>query len=140
MILFVDDEGRRVAPWLEALEEAFGPVRLCVDPDAALVLLEADPRPEVRLLVWDLMMPTSGAGRLTDEETEYGTRTGVAVHRRFRELYPDRPAILLTNVRDDALIARYDQPDGPDRAGRKRHLVPSKLVALAEELGVARHP
>ena len=78
MILFVDDEGRRVAPWLEALEEAFGPVRLCVDPDAALVLLEADPWPEVRLLVWDLMMPTSGAGRLTGDRASGrpGVRSG----------------------------------------------------------------
>lgn len=132
MILFVDNEPVRIAPWVRAFEAAFGEVKLITDAQQAIAFLESEPRPPVDLLVWDLMMPTTG--RLTDEETALGTRTGLVVHRVFRSRYPKVPAILLTNVRDDALLARYDS--ATDRAGRKDRLTPRPAIALAREMGV----
>lgn len=134
LILFVDDEPRRVAPWVDALREAFGTVEFRGGVGAALSFLDEDPRP-VDLLVWDMMMPTEAG--MTDEQTAYGTRTGRVVHARFRQRHSEKPAILLTNARDDGLFAEVRR-GLHDHAGRKRDLTPSKLVDLVASLGLPR--
>ncbi len=133
MILVVDDEPRRVAAWVDELREAFGRVEVCPSASEALARIRAAGPGEIRLLVWDLMMPVDDS--LTDEETQYGTRTGLVVYKCFRERFPRTPAILLTNVRDDALFRDYEHKPH-DHAGRKFELLPTQLVEIARSLGV----
>ncbi len=137
MILFMDDEPGRVRPWVVALERAFGAGFVRLVPSAGLVLDELADLPvrSLDLFVCDLMLPTPA--QLDDTEAEFGTRTGQRVFERFREKFPDVPAVVLTNARDDAL---FEQFQGPlNWAYRKRDLVPTELVALARRLGV-RNP
>lgn len=135
MILLVDDERGRIEPWYEALREAFGDVRVCERVGEALAIMSAEPRPRIDLLVWDLMMPVEAVSEI---EAAYGTRTGRVVHSRFRQLYPDKPAVLLTNARDDVLFGQITSASPLDLAGRKRDVTPNRLVELARKLGVAR--
>ena len=129
MILFVDDEPLRIRPWVKACEDAFNRhVELSTRVEDALDLFEAGAA--IDLLVWDLMMPRGPFG---DPDTEYGTRTGLLLLARFRESYLDNPAILLTNVRDDALFSRLGELEHV-HVGRKRDLGPTELVEIARRL------
>lgn len=132
MILFVDNEPHRVVDWVDALTDEFGEGSVVFMDNApeALGFIRSEECVPVDLLICDMMMPTGGD--IDNEEAEYGTRTGVVVIREFRELFPDKPVIVLTNVRDDALMARYNQDNC--RAGQKRDVLPLPLVKWVQEM------
>jgi CheY-like chemotaxis protein len=99
-IVMLDNEPARIGPWLQALQKVHGPdrVELITTVAAALDRFEGAP---IDVLVWDLMMPR---GPLDEGATEYSTRTGEVLYRRFRERWPGAPAILLTNVLDQSRL------------------------------------
>lgn len=139
MILFVDDEPVRMRPWTYALEAA-GYEVLVVD-DAAQAI-RAFHRDDLDFVFLDLMMPTSGD--LDDQETEYGTRTGLVLLRQLRDAQRQVGAALLTHA-GVSVLTNVGEPDLIDVAAalgatyhRKRDLTPNKLVTLLRDKGI--HP
>ena len=134
MIYFVDDEPERIGAWVRLFRATFrGTVDVVPTAAEALHRLIEGEIEGLRLVVWDLMMPISGG--LDPDETEFGTRTGLALFRRFRQRHPDVPSIVLTNVREDRLLAELNAMPNV-RAGRKCDLLPMDLVKVAQALGV----
>ncbi len=102
MILFVDDEPRRIEEYVDELIVHGYDVRTTNKIDAALALLRAK-APEVEAVILDVMMPPGQS--FSSTESENGLLTGVLAYRRIRS-YPSGgkiPLILLTNSMNSAL-------------------------------------
>jgi CheY-like chemotaxis protein len=106
MILFVDDEKRRMDNYVEALEESGERVILKVDVDEALKFFDEN-LDQIELLVLDIMM--SYGVSFEDVDTESGLRTGVRFYERIRETAPNLPVIIFTNVTNPDLKKRFDK-------------------------------
>lgn len=131
MIVVVDDEAIRIKPWLRALHRAFGATQVRHYSDAAdAIMAIRDGRESIDLLIWDVMMPTPR--NMTEEETRWSTRTGVAVYHAFCRHHADRPAIALTNVNDEALVRTLERKN--HLIARKRSTDGEALVKLVETL------
>ena len=137
MILVMDDEKVRLEPWLDALKEKFPDMELLVETDHLVTRLEDRARPPPELIIMDIMMPTPTRG-LTEKETEYGSRTGVAFYRRIRKHWPATRVVFLTNVYDDGLRAHLRLRPS-DRFFQKAETGPTQLVEeVGRLLGVSR--
>jgi DNA-binding NarL/FixJ family response regulator len=123
MILFVDDEQRRVAAFVAELEQCFD-VRYIPEVDEALSFFEEN-LASVELLILDIMMP---AGRVfRDVDTQYGLMTGVYFYDKIRERAPDMPVIIFTNVTNEQLSKRFNEESNCLFLKKKDYL-PHELV------------
>jgi CheY-like chemotaxis protein len=100
MILFVDDEKRRMDSYVQDLVLSGHEVEFKSDVDSALEFF-ADNRTQIKLLILDIMMPTGES--FDDDQTRYGLRTGIAFYRKIREQNPSLSTIIFTNVSDENL-------------------------------------
>ena len=92
MILFIDDEKRRMESWVEALRDEGFEVVQVGSVDAALDIAEDRARrPLIEAVIWDMMMPPKS--RLGSDETRAGLATGAKLALRLRELLPRTPLI-----------------------------------------------
>ncbi len=132
MILFIDDEEARIRPWVDELKEAGLEVEVLSSADAARQALDAADPPQC--VVLDLMIPADG--EVPDRETGYGTRTGLWLLKRFRELHPGVPVVVFTNVDDPGVEEAVTGLSAVYR--RKRDCGPAKLVELIRSLTSGR--
>jgi CheY-like chemotaxis protein len=100
MILFVDDERRRMRSYVEAIELSHYQVKFESDVDDALEFFEKN-CDRLKLLILDVMMPTGNS--FDDEQTNDGLRTGICFYQKVRKLNPDIPVIVFTNFRNNEL-------------------------------------
>jgi CheY-like chemotaxis protein len=100
MILFVDDERRRMRSYVEAIELSHYQVKFESDVDDALDFFEKNCG-QLKLLILDVMMPTGNS--FDDEQTNDGLRTGICFYRKVRQLNPNIPVIIFTNFRNNEL-------------------------------------
>lgn len=100
MILFVDDEKRRMDSYVQDLVLSGHKVEFKSDVDSALEFF-AENRTQIKLLILDIMMPTGES--FDDAQTDYGLRTGIAFYHNIREQNPSLPTIIFTNVSDEKL-------------------------------------
>src|SRR5689334_685673 len=105
MILFVDDEQRRMGAFIEELERSFE-VCFIKEVDEALFFFEENVT-SIDLLILDIMMPSGHVFR--DVDTQYGLITGVYFYDRIRQWAPDLPVIILTNVTDERVMKRFNE-------------------------------
>ncbi|HEY6190448.1 MAG TPA: hypothetical protein VIW80_22540 [Pyrinomonadaceae bacterium] len=108
LILFLDDERRRIATYIEEMEDNDFSVEYKRDVDDALLFL-ADNINAVKLLILDLMMPPGKSFTLAD--TEDGLRTGVSVYERVREMSQSLPVIIFTNVTEETVTRRFGEEE-----------------------------
>lgn len=109
MILFVDEESRHMISFVEELRHTGLEVEFQTGVDAASfawAFLQANAA-QIDLLILDVMMPPGVAFKNVD--TELGIRTGVRFFERARQLLPDLPVIILTNVSDEKVKERFEQ-------------------------------
>jgi DNA-binding response OmpR family regulator len=97
MILIIDDEIRRFENYIYFLKKAGYEVKIIKNVDAALEFIYSN-LDSIKLLILDIMM--SPGNTFTDEETQYGLRTGIPFYRKIRERSKDMPIMVLTNVTD----------------------------------------
>ena len=125
MILFVDDEFKRVQAYLEELQYHYE-VHYEERADNAFHFFEQSAT-KITLIILDIMMPHSG--RFDRNETDSGMKSGLVFYRRIRESAPDLPVIILTN---------YNRPEIEEEFRReancwylqKKHYSPRELVDI----------
>jgi CheY-like chemotaxis protein len=100
MILFIDDERRRMKSYVEALELYNYPVIFEPDVAEAIVFFENNDE-YIKLVILDVMMPTSDI--FDDRCAEDGLRTGICFHDKIRQYDRNIPVIIFTNFRKDEL-------------------------------------
>lgn len=98
IILFVDDEKRWTATYVEELQACGYDVLLETHVDNALQFFE-EHRDQIALLILDIMMPPGSS--FTQAETQMGMRTGVRFYEKVRQKVPGLYVIILTNVSDE---------------------------------------
>jgi CheY-like chemotaxis protein len=122
MILFVDDELRWVATYLEELQYSYE-VYFEANVDDAFRSFE-ESKLEIDLLILDLMMDH---GKLFGkEETELGLKTGILFYEKVRALAPELPIIILTNISDKKVAERFHREE-KCWFMRKRDCLPHEL-------------
>ena len=104
MILFVDDERRHTSDFVRELEESGYQISFQSNVDLALQFLEESEN-DIELMILDIMMPPGK--RFRDVDTDEGLRTGVYLYERAREIRPELPVIILTNVSDEELEVQF---------------------------------
>jgi CheY-like chemotaxis protein len=106
MILFVDDEERRVENDIEELRICGYEVHLETTIDGAFEYWEREEH-AITAVISDIMMPHGS--RLTDKETRDGLRSGVALYYAVRLKRQDTPFVFFTNV---SFLVALSAPDG----------------------------
>lgn len=136
LIMFVDDECRRMSTYVEACAFVGYEVR-CID-DVDDVCEDLSKNLEgVGALVLDVMMPV-GARFRERPEAEWGVRTGLLLYADIRREKPSLPIILLTQSTDLAIDSAVEK-DRLAMVVRKQDLLPFDLPDLLNEFcGSAR--
>jgi CheY-like chemotaxis protein len=96
MILFVDDDKRRMQSYVQELEFSDYKVEFQFDIDNAFDFYENN-RDDIQLVILDIMMPV-GEKFSNQIAAENGLRTGICFYEKIRGDRPDLPIIILTNV------------------------------------------
>ncbi len=100
MILFVDDEKRRMESYVKELKLSGYEVEIKSDVDSALDFFNKNYK-QIELLILDIMMPAGNAFENVD--TKYGLRTGIIFYEGIRNRNSTLPIIIFTNVSDEAV-------------------------------------
>src|SRR3989304_2288098 len=93
MILFVDDETRRMESYKEEMELSCYEVKFLQDVDSAWRFFENNFE-KIDLLILDLIMPPGQIFK--DENTEDGLRTGIFLFKKIREKATALPTVLFS--------------------------------------------
>jgi len=105
-ILFVDDEPRWTATYVDELQADGYEVHQEIDVDNALQFFKEN-RNQIVLLILDIMMPPGSS--FTNGETQMGMRTGECFYDTIREMTPKLHVIILTNVSNEKVKEKFDQ-------------------------------
>jgi len=120
----IDDEPHYVKTYIDELEFSGYQVKLEKDVDAGFKFLTEN-KDQIQLVILDIMM---SPGRLLAEvDTQNGLRTGVHLFDRIRALAPNLPILILTNVSDPWVAARF-QGQEKCRFLHKEDYLPFELV------------
>ncbi len=130
-IIFIDDEQRRMQPYVLELEDGEHEVVFRDDVDSALATLR-NPEESFELVVLDISMPPGNEFKF--EDTVGGTRTGLALYDTLRRMQPDLKIVILTNVSDPRIAEHYKGEDHRlCRFVRKPAMLPFQFAKLIEE-------
>jgi two-component system C4-dicarboxylate transport response regulator DctD len=130
MIVMVDDEMRWMDSYKRELELSGYQVSFHRNVDGALTFLQQSAE-QVDILILDIMMPAGSA--FEDENTDSGLRTGMFFFERVREIAPDLPVMILTNVSDERQAERFDR-EKKCRFLRKEDYRPFELVEEVRDM------
>lgn len=130
-ILFVDDEQRRMEPYVWELQDAHHEVVFQDNVDSALGTLR-NPNERFDMVVLDISM--SRGTEYEFEETVGGTRTGILLYAKIRRLRPDLKVVVLTNVPYERLAKPFEGEDTRlYRFVRKQEKLPIEFAKLVGE-------
>lgn len=108
MILFVDDEQRRMETYVEELELSGYQVRFISDIDDAIKTFQEE-QEQIELLILDVMMP--GGDILESADTEFGLRTGICFYEKIRKQNSSLPIIIFTNISDKDVAQKIEKDE-----------------------------
>jgi CheY-like chemotaxis protein len=128
LVLLVDDDRLAVPLYKEALEVKGFAVKQCFDADSALSFVR-DKKSEIGVIVLDIMIPPGKTYENLD--TGEGLKTGVFLYDTLRQILPDVPIIVLTNVTEDETLNEFRQRGV--NFWQKASLLPSRLVKLVSK-------
>jgi CheY-like chemotaxis protein len=132
MIIFIDDEKRRMSSYAEELEFSLDrEVHFETDVDAALDFLNTqDPR-AIELVILDVMM--SPGKYFQNENTESGLKTGLLLYKKIRSQNKKVPIVIFTNAsdaaltKDDVTLAKTIETDQKCLLLRKEDFLPDEF-------------
>lgn len=129
MILFVDDEKHKMDSYLRELRLSFPGVRFESTVDAALALIEGQGS-DIEVLILDVSM---APGRAFKDRLGAGLMTGVHFYGRVREMLPDLPVVVFTNVTNEKVRQEFDGDD-KCRFLNKEDYLPFELAQVLREI------
>jgi CheY-like chemotaxis protein len=100
-IVLIDEEAVPMNYYVKALMKSGFEVVQFLDVEQALADVRAR-RPD--LVILDMMMPPPDA--YDEFDTEEGIMTGLFLFRDLRNLYPDLPIVVLTNLSDPSKLSQ----------------------------------
>lgn len=130
MILFIDDEKRRMSSYLEACQFAGLEVKLIDDPELGWEEFLGSKK-SLDLLILDIMLPTGD--RFDRPGSLGGIRTGLELLKDVRKEAPRLPVLLFTQSNDrepDEMIIS----DPRSYIERKINVLPSELPDLVRKI------
>ncbi|MBL8151992.1 MAG: response regulator [Blastocatellia bacterium] len=130
MILFVDDEEKRMDSYRLILERELEPVCFFNNVDKAMDYFQKEIS-SIKLLILDIMMPPGDAFK--DENTEEGLRTGLNFYDRVRSKTSNLPIIIFTNVTEENVEDHF-KADPKCRFLKKSDVFIFELVEEAKKL------
>jgi CheY-like chemotaxis protein len=139
-ILFVDDEGWFAKPYVKELEIDFD-VHFCEEVANGNLILQN--RPEIKLLILDVMMPTPAG--VPTSATENDQSTGIWFLRQIQSIVISRPlpVVILTNRGKSVVIeavATLKFPENLVTVGTKTEYFPTRLRQAVKERMDLWHP
>lgn len=135
-ILFIDDERRRMEPYVIELQLNGHEVVFHDEVDRALYTIQ-DNTVHFDLVVLDISMPPGES--FAHEETREGFRSGLVLYERLRNVRPNLKVIFLTNVSDRRVAERFAMEDPTlCRFVRKPDILPFAFSRLVEEFFQSR--
>jgi CheY-like chemotaxis protein len=130
-IMFIDDESRRMKMYVDELEESGHTVSFQSSVDSALATLREEGG-RLDLVVIDVSI--SPGMEYKYEDTDGGTRTGIALYATIRRDWPDLKVMVFTNVPDSRLAEKFSNEDSRVCLfARKPDILPFQLVEMVEE-------
>ena len=115
MIIILDDEPHYIAAYKDVLELEGNEVKVSQSEDEFFDMLDST---NTTAVIIDIMLPS-------------GYDAGLDIHNRFRHLYPNIPAILLTNRED---MKSADVGDSFTKILLKRDITPMDLVECIDSI------
>jgi CheY-like chemotaxis protein len=132
MIVFIDDERRRMSSYVEELElELNQEIHFETDVDSAIDFVNTK-LTEINLIFLDMMMPP-GKTFQNNSETEYGLRTGLLLYNRIRAQNNSIPIVIFTNT-SGLNLPEEIKNDKQCRCLQKEDYLPWELVEEVKEL------
>ena len=104
-VLVVDDDELPMMFYREALKRQGYDVHQCRDPDSTLEFARQK-APAIAAIVLDIMMDPGVV--YSNQNTNQGLRTGVLLYRDLRQVCPDVPVVVLTNVVDTETLREFE--------------------------------
>jgi len=130
MILFIDDEPRRVKPYIEELKLSGYQVEFKDNVDDALIFWE-ERKQDLELIVLDIMMPTGdNCDASAPKEAECGLETGIYFYNKYLKSQ-GVPVILFTHSVDAKIP---DNEDNHVYLLKKLDYLPYEFVQKVEAI------
>ena len=129
MILFVDDEESKMNSYLLELRLSFPEVEFKKTVDSALDRIDRGST-DIEALILDVSMPGGSAFR---DRPGAGLTTGVLFYRRVREVLPNLPIVIFTNVTNEDVRQKFDGDD-KCRFLNKEDYLPFELAQVLREI------
>jgi len=133
MILFVDDEPRRMDSFVQELRYSGYEVEFQQDVDSAFRYIQKNAE-KLDLIILDILMPP---GEITREmDTDFGLRTGICFLDIVKKNFPSIPIFVLTNtyVNDDPWFNENITGDKKVRLLYKMDLLPFELAEKVQDI------
>lgn len=128
-IMFIDDESRRMGVVVEELRDAGHEVNFQDNVDSALETLR-EHAGHFDLVILDISMPSGKEYRF--EDTDGGSRTGMALYDTIRDAWHDLKIVVFTNVLD-LRVREHFKDAHLCRLVRKPDVLPFQFVELVEK-------
>ncbi len=130
LILLVDDDRLPTMRfYIKALTQEGYTVEHRFDPDGALEFI-AQAGPEIAIIILDIMMPPGDAYK--EEDTNEGLKAGLLLGRDISRRCPQKPIIVLTNVRNPDTLSAFSKIPLA-RIVQKTECSPFELVELVND-------
>jgi CheY-like chemotaxis protein len=133
MILFIDDERRRIQSFIDELELNDHKVKFESNVDDALDFFASNHN-QLDLLILDVMMPTGNT--FNDKEADNGFKTGICFYGKVRQQKPNIPIIIFTNVLNSE---SFDTTSGKTFVFEKDMMLPLDLVEKVNHILKKEH-
>lgn len=130
-ILFIDDEQRRMEPYVEELRDHGHQVEFEADIDRAVRLLVEEPSERFDLVILDISLPTGKTFETAD--TDGGARTGLTLYDKLRSSRTDLHVVVFTNVPDQRILKRF-RAESHCTFVRKSSVLPHQFADNIDEI------
>lgn len=132
MILFIDDEPKKMESYVDEIEFSNYKVKFLSNIDEALDYWN-NKHNNINLLILDIMMPASNL--LNKSPAKDGLRTGIYFYKKVRKEYTEIPIVIFTNVpkHSDSLINETLKKDTKVLFLQKEDYLPFQLVERIDE-------
>lgn len=139
IVMWVDDDKFLVDYFFSNLRDEGIDLISVTQAEEALDKVE-ELMPAIKLVVLDVMMPAGGL--ITDAESQYGYKTGLALARKIRQKYPNIPLLGCSNDQDPQVKDWFSTYGCGyiDKSSLNRRVVITLIKNLVEGQNTRRNP